>query len=216
MRNRANSKIGEIIETARHLPVFTLNDLASVETDRKYLSISLSRHVISGDIIRLKKGMYVAKDYLDSVEKSGRVSAYAECLAGLLYGPSYLSLEYVLHQHGIITEMPTMVTIVSRKKTASFATPFGTYRYHSIKPALFVGYASKRDGDYLIFRASPAKALFDFLYFRKNQLSDKEAIGELRLNLEALKRNDKAELMRYVDLEGSTRMRDILKILWKN
>ena len=216
MRNRTNSKISDIIETARHLPAFTLDDLASIETDRKYLRISLSRRVRSGDLIRLKKGMYVAKDYLDGVEKSGRTGTYAECIAGILYEPSYLSLEYILHQHGVITEMPAAVTIVSRKKTASFVTPFGTYKYHSIKPALFTGFTSKRDGDYIIFRASPAKALFDFLYFRKNQLSDEAAIGELRLNLEALKKSDKAELARYVELEGSVRMRDVLKILWKN
>ncbi len=216
MRNRGNSKISKILETARHLPVFTLDDLASIETDRKYLTVLLSRRVRSGNVVRLKRGMYVTRDYLDQVEKSGRTGAYAECLACLLYGPSYLSLEYELHRHGIITEMPVGVTMVTRKKTASFAPPFGTYKYHSIKQPLFIGFKPVRDGDYLIFRASPAKALFDFLYFRKNQLSDKAAIGELRLNLGALKREDKTELAGYVELEGSVRMRDMLKTLWKN
>jgi len=216
MRNSRNSKISKIIEVAKQLPVFTLDDLASVETNRKYLSILLSRYVKSGKVVRLKKGMYVTRDYLDQVDKPGRSIIYAEFISGILYEPSYLSLEYVLHQHGVITEMPTAITIVARKKTASFKTPFGTCQYHSIKPLIFTGFTSKRDGDYLIFRASLAKALFDFLYFRKNNLINEKIIAELRLNLEVFHENDKRELRRYIELEGSIRMKNIFKILWKN
>ncbi|MDO8668631.1 MAG: hypothetical protein Q7K35_06150 [bacterium] len=216
MRNSINSKISKIIEVAKQLPVFTLDDLTSVETNRKYLSILLSRHVKSGNVVRLKKGMYVTRDYLDRVDKSGRSVIYAEFISGILYEPSYLSLEYVLHQHGAITEMPTAITIVARKKTVSFKTPFGAYQYHSIKSSIFTGFTSKRDGDYLIFRASPAKALFDFLYFRKNNLINEKIIAELRLNLEVFHKNDKKELRRYIELEGSARMKNIFKTLWKN
>ena len=159
--------------------------------------------------------MYVGRDYLDRVEKAGRMRVYAEFVAGILYKPSYLSLEYVLHQHGMITELPATVTIVTRKKTTTFKTPFGVYQYHSIKPLLFTGFLSKRDGDYLIFRASLAKALFDFLYFRKNYLTNKEAVSELRLNLEILSKEDKKELARYVDLEGTPQMKNILIMLFK-
>lgn len=215
MRNRENSKIGKIIEVAKKLPVFTLDNLASIETNKKYLRILLSRNVKSGNVIRLKKGMYVAKDYMDQVEKSGRARAYAEFIAGILHKPSYLSLEYVLYQHGVITEMPVAVTAVTRKKTSSFKTPFGTYQYHTIKPALFTGFTTKKDGDHLIYRASLAKALFDFLYFRKNHLKGGEVIKELRLNLETLNGSDKKELARYIELEGSARMKDIYKLLWK-
>jgi len=215
MRNSKNTKIGRIIEVARRLPIFTLDDLASIETNKSYLRILLSRQVKQGNVARLKKGTYVAKEYLDGVEKSGRLPAYAEFLAGVLYEPSYLSLEYILHQHNVITESPIAVTAVTRRKTASFSTPFGSYKYHSIASALFTGYTAKRDGDYLIFRASPAKALFDFLYFRKNHLAEKEAIKELRLNLDSLNRSDEKELKRYVLAEGSARMKKIYETLWK-
>lgn len=216
MRNRENSKIGRIIEVAKRLPVFTLDDLASIETNKSYLRVLLSRNAKSGNIIRLKKGAYVAKEYLDGVERSGRIRTYAEFLAGILYAPSYLSLEYVLHQHGVITESPVVVTAVTRKKTASFVTPYGTYRYHSIAPTLFTGYTAKHDGEYIIFRASPAKALFDFLYFRKSTIANAEAVRELRLNMDGLTTHDKGELARYIDLEGSVRMKYIYTMLWKN
>src|SRR3989344_961998 len=177
MRNNRNSKISKIIEVAKKLPVFTLDDLASIETNRKYLSILLSRYVKSGNVI---------------------------------------SLEYILHQHGVITEMPTAITAVARKKTASFTSPFGTYQYHSIKSLIFTGFTSKKDGDYLIFRASLAKAFFDFLYFRKDNLINDKIIAGLRLNLEVFHENDKKELRRYIELEGSKRMKNIFKTLWKN
>lgn len=213
MRKGGKSKIDRIIEAAKRLPIFTLNDLASVETDRAYLRITLARYVKSGSVIRLKKGMYVVKDYMDNVEKTGRVSVYAEFLAGVLYEPSYLSLEYILHQHGVITESPSTLTAVARKKTALFSTPFGAYLYHAITPALFTGFTSKRDGGYIIFRASLAKALFDFLYFRKHNLPTGESIKELRLNLGVLNKDDKRELAGYIETEKSSRMKDIYKDL---
>ena len=214
--NRENSKISKIIRVAGQLPLFTLDDLASVETNKQYLRILLSRYVKSGAVLRLKKGVYVAKNYIDRVERAGRARAYAEFLTGVLYEPSYISLEYILHQHGLIPEAPVAVTAVARKKTAVFSTPFSTYRYHTIKPTLFTGFTSKRDGDYIIFRASAAKALFDFLYFRKSHLENTEAIRELRININMFKKSDKRELAHYVKLEGSIRMKHIFTALWKN
>ena len=196
--------------------MFTLDDLASIESDKGYLRILLSRYVKSGAVYRLKKGLYVTKEYIDRIEKSCRTGVYAEFLAGVLYEPSYLSLEYILHRHGLITESPAIITAVARKKTAVFATSFGTYRYHTIRPLLFTGFTSKRDGDYIIFRASAAKALFDFLYLRKNNLANAEAIRELRINFDVCKESDKRELARYIKLEGSARMRNIFTALWKN
>ena len=200
---------------ARGLPYFTLDDLASIETDKAYLRILLARHKKRGMLVRLKKGMYVTKEYLDGVEKSGRLQSYAEFLAGILYERSYLGLEYVLHQHGVLTESPVALTVVTRNKTASFKTPFGTYRYHSISPNLFTGFVTGRASEYLISRASLAKALFDLLYFRKAKLPTVEAIKELRLNLDILRESDKKELAHYVALEGSSRMKERCTTLWK-
>ncbi len=215
MGNRKKSKIGRILEVAQRLPVFTLNDLASMETNKKYLRILLARHAKSGNLLRLKKGMYVTKEYLDHTEKAGHLKAYAEFLAGILHEPSYLSLEYILHQHSVITESPVAMTAVTHKKTASFLTPFGMIRYHSISPKLFTGFSTTREGDYLLFRASQAKALFDFLYFRKTHLVNQEAIRALRLNLNDFRESDKKELARYMGTEGSRRMKTIYKMLWK-
>lgn len=214
MRNRADSKIQNILAKASTLPLFTLDDLASIETDRTYLKILLSRHEKSGGVFRLKKGTYVTRAYVDVIEKSDRVTAYAEFLAGVLYAPSYVSLEYILHQHGIITESPVHITAISKNKTTAFSTRFGRFQYHSIAPKLFCGFTTRRDGDFLIRRASPAKALFDYLYFRKRYIPDERAVEELRLNLDDFGRAEQKEFAGYVVLEGSARMKKIAEMIF--
>ena len=62
-------------------------------------------------------------------------------------------------------------------------------------------------------RATKAKALFDFLYLRKNVLPSREAVKELRLNARNLNRSDINELKKYVALEGTKKLKEILNYL---
>ena len=67
-------------------------------------------------------------------------------------------------------------------------------------------------------KATRAKALFDFLYLRKNLLLDEKAVKELRLNLDNINAGDMRELKRYINLEGSGKMKNIFNLLaqiWK-
>ena len=70
-------------------------------------------------------------------------------------------------------------------------------------------------GDFFVAEATLAKAMFDFLYFRKNILSSDEQIDELRLNLDSFARKDIRELEKYVNLEKSKKMREIFNYLMK-
>ena len=214
MGNEGESKIKTIFLSAEKLPFFTLDDLASMETNKTYLKILLSRYEKSGKAVRLKKGIYVAKNYLTELEKSSRISAYSEFLSGVLYQPSYLSLDYILYKHNIITEMPVNFTAVAKKKTISFSNGFGKFFYHKIKPDLFCGFATVKEGGFTIFRATKAKALFDFLYFKKHGILDKKAADELRLNLGELNQKDRKELDDYIKKEGSKKMREIYRYLF--
>ena len=209
MRNDTNSKIKTIFDSAKKLPVFSLDDLASVETDRHYLRVLLSRYEKSGKAIRPKRGRYVSKEYMDDVEKRGLASAYLEFLAGALYTPSYLSMEYVLHEHGMLTDMPVAFTSATTKKTASISNALGTFRYHTLKDDLYSGYELANVGEFSIAKATKCKALFDFLYFRKHIIVNKESFDELRLNLENFTVNDKEELLEYVKKEESKKMKTI-------
>lgn len=195
------------------MPCFTLNDLAGLETDKTYLKILLGRYAKAGKIIRLKKGLYVVKDYIDNLEKKGYFSHYLNFLSGVLCEPSYLSLEYVLYRHNLLTDVPFSFTAVTKNKTAVFSNKFGKFFYYKIKDSLFCGFELVKEGEFSFLKATKAKALFDFLYLRKNILPVKEAVKELRLNVENLNRADIKELKKYVAMEGSKKMAEIISNL---
>lgn len=209
MRNKETTKIKTIFAAVEKLPYFSFDDLASLETNKVYLKILFSRYEKAGKVIRLKKGIYVSKDYIDKVEKSGRISTYLEFLVCILYIPSYISLDYILYKYNILTEVPVNFTAVTKKKTASFSNNFGGFFYHKIKPQLFRGYETIKENEFVIFWATKAKALFDYLYFRKNSIVDKNSADELRLNLKEFGKKDKEELKRYIKVEGSKKMEKI-------
>lgn len=213
MRNKSGSRIDKIFAAAKQFPYFDFSDLATVETDRIYLKILLSRYQKSAKVIRLKKGVYVTKDYIDTIRGKGGLSAYLEFLANILYQPSYLSLEYILYRHNLLTEIPVNFTLVTKNKPAGFRNRFGGFFYRKVKPELFCGFDIIRDGDFSIMRATKAKALFDYLYLRKNTIVSPESVAGLRLNLSQLNRREKAELGKYVAIEGSKKMRAIYRLI---
>jgi predicted transcriptional regulator of viral defense system len=183
--------------------------------DRNYLKIIVSRYSKKGEIIRLKKGLYVSKKYIDNLKDE---SSYGEFLANVLCKPSYLSLEYVLSEHNLIAELPRSFTSVSLSKKTSFSNAVGRFVYHKIKKDLFSGFKVVKKNGFIILKASKAKALFDFLYFRKNILINKDLIGELRINKENLSSGDWKEFEKYVKIEGSNKIREIFNNLkeWKH
>jgi len=184
-----------------------------METDKTYLKILLGRYAKTGKVFRLKKGLYVAKDYIDNAEKRGYFSAYLDFLGGVLYEPSYLSLDYVLYRHNLLTDVPVNLTLITKNKTATFSNRFGTFLYYKIKDELFCGFELIKEGKFSFFRASKAKALFDYLYLRKNILPVREAVKELRINVENLTRADIKELKGYVAMEGSKKLKEIINNL---
>ena len=202
------------MELAEKLPYFTLDDLSAIEKDKNYLKVLLSRYAKAGKVVRLKKGMYVAKNYIDVIEKNGAIANYGEFLAMVLCEPAYLSLEYVLSENNMLTEAPHNYTLVSLSKTNSFSNRFGNFFYHKIRRELFLGYDIINTSNYLINKATKAKALFDFLYFRKNHLSNENSVAELRLNLDALSAKDIAEFKKYIALDGSKKMKTLSKYLF--
>ena len=78
---------------------------------------------------------------------------------------------------------------------------------------MFNGYSVIKKHGYLIYKASVAKALFDFLYLRKNILLNCGMVKELRLNLGGLNKKDKNELKKYVKIEGTKKMSEIFNCL---
>ncbi len=86
----------------------------------------ISDLIKSGAIVRVKKGLYVfGSDY-----SKGPYSR--ELLANLIYGPSYVSLDYALGYYALIPERAETVTSVTCVKSRSFLTPVGRFTYWAV------------------------------------------------------------------------------------
>ena len=83
----------------------------------------------------------------------------------------YVSFITALHIHGIVEQIPQVMTLASPSHTRLIETKAGVFSVHQIAPALFDGFDwYKGDGSFLI--AGPEKALIDSLYLssrRKKQ-----------------------------------------------
>lgn len=197
------------------LPFFSIEDLSSIGVEKKYTKILLYRLVKSGEILRLKKGVYVSRKYLDRAEKENKINSYLEFIAVSLYDPAYLSMEYVLSEYGILTENTQALTLISKNKTKKFVNALGLFNYKHTKDRLFFGFKIIKKDGFLISKTTVAKALFDFLYLRKKTILDKNTFLALRLNTNNLKKEDLEEVRKYAEIEGSKKMKEIINYLWE-
>ncbi len=197
------------------LPYFGVENLSLPGIKKYYLNILLSRLKEKGEIISLKRGVYVSRAYLEKIKRERRMNQYLEFLSGTLYSPSYLSLEYVLSENNILSENIFSFTSISTKKTNRIRSKLGVFSYHSIRRDLFTGFKTLRKGDFYIHKATPAKAMFDFLYLRKNLIVNREFLESLRLNWDYFTSEDVHELEEYVNKEGGGKMAEIYTYLNK-
>lgn len=119
--------------------------------------MKISSLLAKGTIIRVKKGLYVFGE-------SQRRGPYCrELLANLIYGPSYVSLEYALHYHGLTPERVETVTSVTCGRSRTFDTPIGTFTYRMIPLKAFRTGMDRveLDGGRSFLIAIPEKALAD-------------------------------------------------------
>lgn len=119
----------------------------------------------SGELVRVKKGLYV-------FGKETALKPYSpEVLANLIYGPSAISLNYALSFYGLIPERTTTMTSITNKRDKAFATPVGDFTYRYLAPQKYaIGielFNTDNSSPFLI--ASPEKALCDLIH-----LSDKK------------------------------------------
>jgi hypothetical protein len=110
-----------------------------------------------GIIIRVKKGLYVFGD------RYRRHPYSRELLANLVYGPSYVSLDYALAHYGIIPERVEALTSVTPNRPRRFSTPVGLFIYRQIPARAYEAGMVRVEGDHdqAFLIASPEKALAD-------------------------------------------------------
>ncbi|HVO65541.1 MAG TPA: hypothetical protein VMT12_03570 [Syntrophales bacterium] len=113
-----------------------------------------------GAIVRIKKGIYVFG------ERYRRSPFSREVLANMIYGPSYISLDYALHYYGMIPESVEAVTSVTCNRGRRFSTPVGLFIYRGIPMNAYqLGIDQVvLDGGRTFLIAIPEKALSDKIH----------------------------------------------------
>ena len=164
----------------------TLSDvLKEYSSPRDKISSLLKKKLI----VRIKKGLYI---FGDSLRKN---PVPRELLANLIYGPSYVSLDYALHFHGIIPERSEALTSVCLGRSRRFSTPLGLFLYRSIPASAFHLGINRVDpqSDNAFLMAAPDKALADKIVLEKGTpiTSQKEMLSfltnDLRIDYEYIR-----------------------------
>ena len=111
---------------------------------------ALRRLEIKGYVRRLGKMLYANSLFPPTLEE----------VAMILGHPCYVSFESGLAHHGLIAQMPLVLTCASTAQSGRRETPLGEIVFHRLQPSLFFGYAP---ADRILY-AEPEKAVLDFAY----------------------------------------------------
>lgn len=209
-----------LLEQLKSLPYFSKDSLYQLG---KQLGLAdttvdtyISRFLKHKEIFQLKKGLYISDDFFS---KNRSNIAYPFYLSNIIRTPSYISSWSALQFYNLTTEAIYSITSVTPKVTRSYKTKAGIFTYQSIKEELFSGFSlmqeesasfvspalsaeklvGRQSGELDFYIASPAKALFDLLYFRTHQfrgVRSKDAralVEELRIDVDEMDKKERAK-----------------------
>lgn len=147
----------EILEQFGNIPV-TMGAIASL-----FPGIRSPRHKVrslekDGEIIRLKKGLYVVSP------RVSRVALSEALIANRLYAPSYVSMHWALRYYGLIPEAVYLVQSMTLKHARTFETPIARFDYTTISEEAFpIGVKIVKEKTFAYWIATPEKALCDLI-----------------------------------------------------
>lgn len=160
----------------------------------------------------MKNGLYTTNIYY---LKEPNKTSFKEFIAGKLKFPSYLSVEYVMSKYNLLTEITYPVTSITTKTNRTYKNFLGSYINYNIKEEVYFGYGEVDFYENKYFIPTKTKALFDFLYLRRNLGDDikNEILKDLRINWDNFSRKDFLQFQKYVQKSKSMKMKKFLKIL---
>ena len=160
------------------------------ETRDDSLAKKLNYYVQKGLLLNPRKGIYTKKHY------------NPEELAGLVFVPSYISLEYVLQQAGVVFQYDSAITSVSYL-SREIEMDGRTFRYRQIKSEILYNLAGIELRDNISI-ATPERALLDMMYLNSECYFD---------NLRAV---SKRRVMQLLPIYQSQRLTERVKKLFKS
>jgi hypothetical protein len=206
------------LSSFENLPYFTIQgflQMAGEEIgDNAHARVALHRWANAGYLIPLKKGVYMHRSFY---ERHRPEVAFSALVSSILLPQSYLSLEYVLQQRDILSVVTYPITAVTIKNTRTISNRCSDFVYRHIQPSLYYGFRMAEAYGIPYSQASPAKALFDYLYLRPvpGRLTSPhyDLAEELRLNLDEFSSEEREEFAEFVRASGLPKMQDVLKNL---
>lgn len=196
------------IKRLRH-PVFTTREISDISNKTmSAVTQSLNYLCRQGIVKKLYRGIWAEVTYkqitpfmlIPHLFKSARV---------------YVSFLSALHLHGIIEQIPQVITLASTSHTKKIKTALGTFVVHKISPEYFFGFDwYKGTEDFLI--ATPEKALSDCLYLWTRKKKQYGYFPELNLNKPFSLKKTREYLQKIPDKNArklaQSRLKEILKI----
>lgn len=112
-----------------------------------------------GQIIRLKRGMYVVSP------KVTKQLLSIELIANHIYGPSFVSMESALRYYGLIPEQVYTVRSLTTNRSKCFENTIGRFEYITVNDVYYsIGIKQETvENKYTFLIATPEKALCDMI-----------------------------------------------------
>lgn len=154
--------------------IISFDELAQKYKNYGNIKTKIAREVKAGNLFQIAKGLYETDNHI-----------YGKYLAGVIYGPSYLSFYYALYEHGLISEAVyntfTSATFNKRKRK-EHTNHFGKFLYRDIPIEVYpLGIEIKEENNRTYQIAIPEKAICDKLY-SLSPVSSIKQLNELLFN----------------------------------
>jgi len=193
-------------EKLKNYTLFSLADI--IKIDENFGRARLNEWQNKGYIKKIIKNYYIFTDI--SLNES-RIYE----IANKIYSPSYISLEMALSYYNLIPEGVYEITSATTRRTYTFDTKIGLFRYRKLKPSLFFGFnLVEYNGKYYKI-ASIEKTILDFLYFNP-KINTISAIESLRLNRnEFLHIVNEEKFNKFIDIFNNKELSKRIKVFWE-
>lgn len=165
--------LGNLLDNAPYEAIdygFVMNSLKSYKNPR----VKLNHLLKIGALIRVKKGIYIFG------KRFARIPYSPEMLANLIYGPSYVSLEWACQYYRLIPEKVTTVTSVTTQRSRRYETPIGLFTYdHLPLQAYPIGVTLMQISEtQQVLMATKEKAIADLLVLRRGRFTSMKHFKE--------------------------------------
>lgn len=207
----------EAIKPFTNLPL-SRQILLSLLHEYKRPNDKISELIKSGDLIPLKKGLYISGIKTDSIGPEPFL------IANHLWGPSYVSLESALSYWGLIPERVYEVSSITMKLSKKYKTPTGRYSYRFM-PSPYYSFGIKSielSLGQVVLMATPEKALCDKiitttgLALRSPIQTSNFLLEDLRIDPELLRKFNRKEIKSWIaDAPKKESLRMLVKTLEK-